>query len=83
MPIAGKYYMNYGAEFLPPRELGRKNAERLRKHHSQVVPREPEHTRNPFTTVDTLVSELLAAAERSRVAQAARENPAGDEVGRR
>ncbi|MCU0849341.1 MAG: aldehyde ferredoxin oxidoreductase [Spirochaetes bacterium] len=31
MPIAGKYYMNYGAEFIPPRELGRKNAERLRK----------------------------------------------------
>jgi glyceraldehyde-3-phosphate dehydrogenase (ferredoxin) len=30
MPIMGKYYMHYGTDFLPPRELGRKNAERLR-----------------------------------------------------
>ncbi len=29
MPIMGKYYMNYGNEFLPPRELGRKNAQRM------------------------------------------------------
>jgi glyceraldehyde-3-phosphate dehydrogenase (ferredoxin) len=27
----GKYYMHYGPEFLPPRELGRRCAERLRK----------------------------------------------------
>jgi glyceraldehyde-3-phosphate dehydrogenase (ferredoxin) len=30
MPIMGKYYMHYGNDFLPPRALGRKNAERLR-----------------------------------------------------
>jgi glyceraldehyde-3-phosphate dehydrogenase (ferredoxin) len=30
MPIMGKYYMHYGSEFLPPRELGRRNAQRLR-----------------------------------------------------
>jgi glyceraldehyde-3-phosphate dehydrogenase (ferredoxin) len=29
MAIMGKYYMHYGAEFLPPRELGRRNAERM------------------------------------------------------
>ena len=31
MPIMGKYYMHYGADFIPPRELGRKNAERFRQ----------------------------------------------------
>jgi glyceraldehyde-3-phosphate dehydrogenase (ferredoxin) len=31
MPIMGKYYMYYGEDFLPPRELGRKNAERFKK----------------------------------------------------
>jgi glyceraldehyde-3-phosphate dehydrogenase (ferredoxin) len=31
MPIMGKYYMHYGDDFLPPRQLGRKNAERLVK----------------------------------------------------
>ncbi len=31
MPIMGKYYMHYGTEFVPPRELGKKNAERLFK----------------------------------------------------
>jgi glyceraldehyde-3-phosphate dehydrogenase (ferredoxin) len=31
MPIMGKYYMHYGSEFLPPRELGRKNATRMVK----------------------------------------------------
>ena len=31
MGIMGKYYMHYGAEFLPPRALGRACAERLRK----------------------------------------------------
>ncbi len=31
MPIMGKYYMHYGSEFLPPRELGRKNAARMVK----------------------------------------------------
>ena len=30
MPIMGKYYMHYGNDFLPPRTLGRRNAERLR-----------------------------------------------------
>jgi glyceraldehyde-3-phosphate dehydrogenase (ferredoxin) len=29
--IMGKYYMHYGADFLPPRELGRRNAERFVK----------------------------------------------------
>ncbi|NPA73820.1 MAG: aldehyde ferredoxin oxidoreductase [Epsilonproteobacteria bacterium] len=29
MPIMGKYYMYYGSDFIPPRELGRKNAQRL------------------------------------------------------
>jgi glyceraldehyde-3-phosphate dehydrogenase (ferredoxin) len=29
MPIMGKYYMHYGTEFLPPRELGRRNAQRF------------------------------------------------------
>lgn len=29
MAIAGKYYMYYGREFLPPRELGRENARRM------------------------------------------------------
>jgi len=29
MAIMGKYYMYYGNDFLPPRELGRRNAERL------------------------------------------------------
>jgi glyceraldehyde-3-phosphate dehydrogenase (ferredoxin) len=31
MAIMGKYYMHYEKNFLPPRELGRQNAERLRK----------------------------------------------------
>lgn len=31
MPIMGKYFMYYGGEFLPPRELGRKNAKRFRQ----------------------------------------------------
>jgi glyceraldehyde-3-phosphate dehydrogenase (ferredoxin) len=31
MPIMGKYYMYYGDDFLPPRELGRRNAERFKK----------------------------------------------------
>ena len=30
MAIMGKYYMHYGEDFLPPRELGRKNAERMK-----------------------------------------------------
>jgi glyceraldehyde-3-phosphate dehydrogenase (ferredoxin) len=30
MPIMGKYYMYYGNDFLPPRSLGRINAERFR-----------------------------------------------------
>ena len=30
MPIMGKYYMYYGNDFLPPRALGRINAERMR-----------------------------------------------------
>ncbi len=29
MAIMGKYYMHYGKDFLPPRELGRENARRL------------------------------------------------------
>ena len=29
MAIMGKYYMYYGNEYLPPRELGRKNADRM------------------------------------------------------
>jgi glyceraldehyde-3-phosphate dehydrogenase (ferredoxin) len=31
MSIMGKYYMYYGYDFIPPRELGRKNAERMKK----------------------------------------------------
>lgn len=31
MAIMGKYYMYYGDQFFPPRELGRKNAERMRQ----------------------------------------------------
>ncbi|MHC4063897.1 MAG: aldehyde ferredoxin oxidoreductase N-terminal domain-containing protein [Planctomycetota bacterium] len=31
MAIMGKYFMYYGNEFLPPRELGRRNAEQLQK----------------------------------------------------
>jgi glyceraldehyde-3-phosphate dehydrogenase (ferredoxin) len=31
MAIMGKYYMHYGKEFFPPRELGRQDAERLHK----------------------------------------------------
>jgi glyceraldehyde-3-phosphate dehydrogenase (ferredoxin) len=31
MAIMGKYYMHYGPEFLPPRQLGKACAERLRK----------------------------------------------------
>ena len=31
MAIMGKYYMHYGSDFLPPRELGRACAERLKK----------------------------------------------------
>ncbi|MBW1841761.1 MAG: aldehyde ferredoxin oxidoreductase, partial [Deltaproteobacteria bacterium] len=31
MAIMGKYYINYGKDFVPPRELGRKNAERFQK----------------------------------------------------
>jgi glyceraldehyde-3-phosphate dehydrogenase (ferredoxin) len=30
MPITGKYYMYYGNEFMPPRKLGRINAQRFR-----------------------------------------------------
>ena len=29
MPIMGKYYVYYGADFLPPEDLGRKNVERM------------------------------------------------------
>jgi glyceraldehyde-3-phosphate dehydrogenase (ferredoxin) len=31
MPIMGKYYMYYGDDFVAPRELGRRNAERMKK----------------------------------------------------
>ncbi len=31
MAIMGKYYMYYGKDFTPPRELGRKNADRFQK----------------------------------------------------
>ena len=31
MAIMGKYYMYYGKDFLPPRELGRQDADRLKK----------------------------------------------------
>ena len=31
MAISGKYYMHYGRDFLPPRELGRENARRMLK----------------------------------------------------
>jgi glyceraldehyde-3-phosphate dehydrogenase (ferredoxin) len=31
MPIMGKYYMVYSNEFIPPRELGRRCADRMRK----------------------------------------------------
>jgi len=31
MAIMGKYYMNYGKDFIPPRELGREDARRLIK----------------------------------------------------
>jgi glyceraldehyde-3-phosphate dehydrogenase (ferredoxin) len=31
MAITGKYYMHYGRDFLPPRELGRENANRMLK----------------------------------------------------
>ena len=31
MAISGKYYMHYGRDFLPPRELGRENAGRMLK----------------------------------------------------
>ncbi len=31
MPIMGKYYMHYGQDFLPPRELGRECARRLKQ----------------------------------------------------
>jgi len=31
IPIMGKYYMYYGEDSLPPRELGRRNAERFKK----------------------------------------------------
>lgn len=30
LPVAGKYYMYYGQDFVPPRELGRINASRLK-----------------------------------------------------
>ena len=30
MPIMGKYYMDYGHDFYPPRELGRRNARRMK-----------------------------------------------------
>jgi glyceraldehyde-3-phosphate dehydrogenase (ferredoxin) len=29
MPVAGKYYMYYGRDFMPPRQLGRENARRM------------------------------------------------------
>jgi glyceraldehyde-3-phosphate dehydrogenase (ferredoxin) len=31
MAIMGKYFMYYGNDFLPPRELGRRNAEQMKK----------------------------------------------------
>lgn len=31
MAVMGKYYMNYGKDFIPPRELGRENAKRMLK----------------------------------------------------
>ncbi len=31
MAIMGKYYMYYGYDFVPPRELGRRNAERMKE----------------------------------------------------
>jgi len=31
MPIMGKYFMYYGEDFIPPRELGRQNAARFRQ----------------------------------------------------
>jgi len=31
MPVVGKYYVYYGQDFMPPRELGEHNADRFRK----------------------------------------------------
>jgi glyceraldehyde-3-phosphate dehydrogenase (ferredoxin) len=76
MPIMGKYYMYYGDQFLPPRELGRKNTERMRQellldnagfcrfHRAWAEEMLPEIIGELFGKRDEFVAAATAAAVR-------------------
>ncbi len=76
MAIMGKYYMYYGSEFLPPRELGRRNAERLRKelildnlgmcrfHRSWAEEMIPEIVESLYGLKQRLLQEISITASR-------------------
>ena len=76
MAIMGKYYMYYGQEFFPPRELGRKCAERLqgelildnlgfcRFHRSWAEEMAPDFIQALFGLKDRFLGNLKATATR-------------------
>ncbi len=76
MAITGKYYMHYGRDFLPPRELGRENARRMLKelmldnlgicrfHRAWAETLIPDIMENIFGEKDAFLSSLNMTASR-------------------
>lgn len=76
MPIMGKYYMYYGTDFLPPRELGRINAERFimelrmdnlgicRFHRNWAEEMLPEIVQSLYGMKEEYLTSLVATASR-------------------
>ncbi len=76
MPIMGKYYMHYGRDFLPPRELGRENARRFIKellldnlgicrfHRAWAEDMMPEIVEKIFGVKDALLRSVNLTASR-------------------
>ena len=76
MAITGKYYMYYGRDFLPPRELGRENARRMLKelmldnlgicrfHRAWAETLIPDIMENIFGEKDAFLSSLNMTASR-------------------
>jgi glyceraldehyde-3-phosphate dehydrogenase (ferredoxin) len=76
MPIMGKYYMYYGTDFLPPRELGRISAERFimelsmdnlgicRFHRNWAEEMLPEIVQSLYGMKEEFLTSLAATASR-------------------
>ena len=76
MAIMGKYYMHYGKDFLPPRELGRQNARRMLKeleldnmgfcrfHRAWAEDMLPEMVDKVFGCKDEFISSIRLTASR-------------------